>query len=293
MRSSFISEYCYSIMLHAAAIALFLFFTYEAQHRVKAAPKIFELVQGEGDNYAATEAPALGTAGGVSFSPPAQPPAPAPDAPPLPAAPPLEATPEPPAKPAPNAPNFAKTVKRIADKREANIEKKFHAEQERQAKEDALKAKRMTEEEFKKLNKGKAPPTSSATAPKVARIDVEGIAKGVEGGSTANKVGGGGGKAMTSEEGSAMDRYFSLLKQQMKTAFEQPPGLSDALVARVELTVTADGTLSGARISHSSGSAEFDRAVLDAITRIQMPPRPDHKNESIGFLFSMKEKDEG
>ncbi len=295
MRTSYPSDYFCSVALHAAFVALFLFFTYEAQHRVKVMPKIFELVQGEGDNYTATEAPALGTPGGVKLSTPVPPPTPTPvaeAAPPLPAQSPLEAAPEPP-KPAPNAPNFVKTVKRIAAKREANIEKKFHDEQERQAKEDALKAKRMTKEDFDKLNKGKTAATTSTTAPKVARVDGDGIAKGVVGGSTDNKIGGAGGKALSREQASVLDEYYSLLKQRLKTNFVQPPGLSDTLVARVELTIAADGSLSGARITHSSGSADFDQAVLEAVSRTRLPEHPQHKSDTIGFAFSMKEKDEG
>jgi colicin import membrane protein len=42
---------------------------------VKDEPKVFELVAGAGDNYAATAAPALGSAGGVKLTsrPPAEP----------------------------------------------------------------------------------------------------------------------------------------------------------------------------------------------------------------------------
>jgi colicin import membrane protein len=289
MRSSSPSDYIFSAMFHGLVLALFFFLTYVSQHRVKDAPRVFELVQGEGDNYRATDAPALGTPGGVKISQAA------PSTPPVaetaPAAP-LEAT-SAPAAPAPKSPNFAKDMKRAATKREAKIEKQFHDEQERQAKEDAAKAKRLTKEEFDKLNKGKISPSAAATAPKVARIDGEGIAKGVEGGSTDNKEGGAGGKALSREQADALDDYYSLLKQRLKTAFEPPPGLSDNLVAYVRVQSGSDGSLSGARITKSSGSAEFDEAVLSAISRTRMPARPDGKNEAVTFPFTMKEKDEG
>jgi colicin import membrane protein len=292
MRSSYPSDYIFSAMFHGMVVGLFFFLTYLTLHRVKDAPKVFELVQGEGDNYRATEAPALGTSGGVKLTPPT--PTPTPAAPVAETAPatPLEAKPAP-STPAPKSPNFVKDVKRIAAKREANIEKRFHEEQERLAKEEAAKAKRLTKEEFDKLNKGKISPSTSATVPKVARIDTVGIAKGVESGSTDNKEGGANGKVLNREQADALDDYYSMLKQRLKTAFEPPPGLSDNLVAYVRVQSGSDGSLSGARITKSSGSAEFDAAVLSAISRTRMPSRPDGKNESVTFPFTMKEKDEG
>jgi len=41
----------------------------------------------------------------------------------------------------------------------------------------------------------------------------------------------------------------------------------------------------------SSGSKEFDQAVLDALKRIRLPARPDRKSEELTFTFSMKELD--
>lgn len=294
MRPNSFSAFIFSTVFHGFVAVLAWLFTYALQHQLRETPKVFELVAGEGDNYAATEAPALGVPGGVKFAVPT-PPAPQPEPVKAEAAPvtqELEATPPP--KAVVKTPNYAKDVKRIAAKREARLEAQFRAEQERKAKEEAVKAKRLTKEEFDKLNKGrKAPAVPTTGAPKVARIDAEGIAQGVVGGSTANKTGGAGGQALAREAGEEIDAYYSLLKQRLKAAFEQPPGLSDTLIAYVEVRSGVDGTLSGARITKSSRSAEFDRAVLEAVTRTRMPGRPDRKNETITFPFTMREKDEG
>ena len=103
-----------SAALHAGLMALVLWFTW-AHNRSseKDAPQIFELVAGEGDNFAATEAPALGVAGGgIKLEIPG-PPTPEPSpvveaAPPEPepspvvaAAAPIEEAPPPPPKPKP------------------------------------------------------------------------------------------------------------------------------------------------------------------------------------------------
>jgi len=283
-----------SALLHGTAIGLALVFGYLLKDGVREPPKIFELVAGEGDNYAATVAPALGTPGGIKIAIP-EPPAPQPEPeklapPPEPAitkAPlekPIPAMP--PKKEEPVIPNISRQIKnkivRADSKAKLEIKKEREAEQ-----------KRLTKEEFDRRNKAKAAKPAAGSA-KVAKIDAEGIRSGVIGGSTANHTGGAGGKALAREEGDLLDAYFSLLKRRLKEALDKPPGLSDTLVAVAEVRIAADGTLSGAHITRSSGSSEFDQAVLEAITRVHsVGPRPDGKSELISFSFRMREEDEG
>ena len=277
------------------------------QQRVEEAPKIFELVAGEGDNYMATAAPALGTPDGIKVT--------IPEPVVVKAAPVVEPVPEPvveraPVTPAKAAPpkvtpvepirDFSKDVKRISTKRQKRLEaedKRLRAIAEKKEKAAAAAAaKRMTKEEFDRLNKSKSKSAApkSATPPKIAKIDGVGIAKGVVGGSTANKVGGAGGKALTRDEGDALDLYFSLLKRRLKEALDKPPGLSDSLVAVVEVRIAANGLLSGAKVTRSSGSADFDHAALAAIARVRsIGPRPDGKSEVLSIPFLMKEEDGG
>ncbi|HYP17705.1 MAG TPA: cell envelope integrity protein TolA [Opitutus sp.] len=310
MTSNRTNAFFMSSLLHGGVVALVLFFTYGVNRGVKDPPKIFELVAGEGDNYMATEAPALGVVGGIKIAIP-EPPAPKPEppaakmepapvepAPVMPAAPPepvIERAPiAPAAKPVEKIPDFSKDVKRIAKKRQDRLEakeRKTREAAERKAKEEALKSQRMTKADFDKQNKAKATSTKSGTgAPKVAKIDAEGIAKGVVGGSTANKTGGAGGRALTREEGEAMDLYFSLLKSRLREALDKPPGLADSLVAIVEVNMLVNGTMTGARIKKSSGSSEFDQAALAAVTRVRsIGARPDKKSETIEIPFRMRE----
>jgi len=65
MNSSSPGAFALSALLHAALIGLVLFFSYAATSVVEDNPKVFELVAGAGDNYAATAAPALGSPGGI------------------------------------------------------------------------------------------------------------------------------------------------------------------------------------------------------------------------------------
>jgi colicin import membrane protein len=306
------SAFLLSATMHGVAVALALLLAYATSQREKETPKVLELVAGEGDNFMATEAPALGTPGGVKLAIPKAPePKPAPPEPvkaepdPLPPAPTPKAVTPVPAVDQP-IPDFKKQIQRkivVADsKARQQIARDRAAEKKRLEEEQ----KRMSKEEFDRANKSKtAGSAQSKSAPtKVAKIDAEGIAKGVVGGSTKNKTGGArapppptpggaGGKALVSENGTEMERYFAGLKTSIRQNFEPPPGLSDSLKVDIELRSNADGSLTNVRIAKSSGSAEFDQAVLDAIRRVKMPPRYDKKSEPVEFTFTMKEKSDG
>lgn len=317
-----------ALALHAAAAALALGLGFVAASREAEAPRIIELVAGAGDNYAATAAPALGVEGGMKLSVPAAAPRPeppallpppepepelAPVAPlPVPVPAPVPAAkvppnPAPPAEKTPSAPgneavpNFKKKLQyeivRGDAKAKLQLRREREAEQKRQAEErkrTAEEAKRMTKEEFDRTQRAKGGAAKGAPT-KGARVDGEGIAKGVVGGSTANRKGGAGGKALTSSGEGVLDSYYAYFKRELRTAFEPPPGLSDSLKATLEVRSNPDGSLSNARITVPSGSREFDQAVLAAVRRVRMPARPsEHRAaETFEFVFTLRERDQG
>jgi colicin import membrane protein len=305
-----------SAALHTLLMGVLLWFAYENKKQAdEDKPQIFELVAGAGDNFGATEAPALGTpGGGIKLeipAPPAPDPSPVepaaaePEPSPVAPAPPVEAAPPPVKTPAKSAPapkeykpvNMAKLVDRIADKRAANIEKKFKAEQAaadaRAAREAALNAKRMTKADFDRLNKGRSSPsqkTSGGGTGSLKRIDAEGIAGGVAGGSTANKIGGAGGKALTREDVELSEAYISLLIQRLRAAHQKPEGLSDLLEATVSFRLTSSGQVVSVTVTSSSRNKEFDQSVLAAFRRITLPPPPANlKTSDYTLTFKMKE----
>ena len=61
-----------------------------------------------------------------------------------------------------------------------------------------VEQKRMTKEEFDRTHKTKTVASAAPKAQQIKKIDSAGIAKGVVDGSSANKVGGAGGKALLS-----------------------------------------------------------------------------------------------
>jgi outer membrane biosynthesis protein TonB len=299
-------SYALSLLIHGGCAAVLAWFAFMGSRPPTDTPKVLELVAGAGNEFGATAAPALGRPGGIKVdltapvaepSPPAAsapvPPAPAPPpaavapvpAPPPAAAPvpvnqavaPVKAAP----KPAPKAPNFVADLKRLEQKREARLEARYKAQQL------AAERRRVSEEQFAKQQAAHA-------SGKVAHIDAEGIAAGVVGGSTANRTGGAGGKALTSEEGSLLDRYFSLLQSRLVEAFEQakPQDVSDRLSARVAFLVAADGSISHVRFISPSGNADFDAAVRTTLTHFSsVGPRPDHRSDEIETTFTEKSPD--
>ena len=301
-----------SVLLHGLVVAVLLLAAYSKSFESKPATKIFELVAGEGDNFAATEAPALGSPGGIKLSVPTPPiPRPEPVAPeatkpepvpekPIPTPPvptPPIPTPPVPKPPIPVAPPVPKQepVKSPTEPKPTTSKTKTMAEQMRWEairSESKIKTQIARDKAAEKKRLEQEAKVAKAAAASAPRVDVEGIVKGVQGGSTANKVGGAGGKALVrSDAPEMMEAYFGMLRDRLLKALDKPPGLSDTLVAEAEFRIGADGSIRGAKIISPSGSAEFDRAVLEAYSRVRMPARPDGKSSVQTARFRTKDLD--
>lgn len=186
------------------------------------------------------------------------------------------------------APNFVRDIKRLSEKRAANIEKKFKAEQkaaaDRARKEAELEAKRMTKAEFDRLNaKGKAAPTT-----KGASVKVPSIAQGI-----GQRCGGRlGGEGEPEGDGARApdltEAYISMIIQRIRQSLEQAD-FSDELSVRVRI-ISSAGTLSGVKILTTSGSADFDRAVSKCFRNVgDLGPPPNRKGET--FIFTVVAQD--
>ena len=253
-----------SLILHAfVAAVIFVSTIYVAQQDKP--PVIFELVAGPPTAPDELVAPALGnSATPVKLEVPKVnlPPEPEP-----------EVVPEPP---------VSETVQtKPAPKPDTSIVK------------DMKKSQRMSYKEYLKKHptpKPSATPPAQRTA-NVPRVDAQGIANGVRGGSTANTRGGGGGKALTREEQSELNTYISFLLNALKEAHEPPPGVSDALEAKVTFDITASGAILYPRISKSSGDRAFDQSVLEAFRRVKsIGPTPTGKPDTWTVTFKMKDE---
>ena len=309
------SAYSLSMMLHGAFVAAMLFTAFAFKDETtRKSTEIFELVAGEGDNWAATEAPAIGSPDAVKFqssAPPAARPRPEPTPEPVapsPVAPaPIEAVAppkvEPKKTPPPPQKTLAQQVEQAAARKEKAIITNFRQQEAARLKKEAAEkakrdaaeaaaAKKMTKEEFDRLN-GKKVAANSKTAPaSFEKITTKGITGGVEGGTTDKA--GAGGKVLSRAEQEAMGTYFEALKQKFKAAHEKekPSGVSDQLSARVSFFVASNGAIGQVKIVKSSGNAEFDESVIRAIRSVtSIGKRPDNRSDTSEATFNMKDTD--
>jgi colicin import membrane protein len=305
--------FVFSALLHGAVVVAMFLVAYIAKQQEPDMVKVFELVAGEGDNYSATEAPALGTPGGLKMTVPAPPvpepvrpepakPEPAPIAPaPVSASPPPKAKTE--VKPAPKeepVPNFAKQMKSEIRKGENKAKREIAKERAAEEKKRIAEEKKLAEEK-KKMSKAEfdakykvasATPSKAPANAKIQKLDAEGIAKGVLGGSTKNTKGGAGGKALTATEGTLAERYLEMLKQKLLEEVESRSALMpDGLRADTEFYLTSDGRIIRAKITKSSRNEAFDAAVLEALAAIKMPARPKGVEDFFQVPFVTSPKD--
>jgi colicin import membrane protein len=251
MTANHSNAFLLSATLHGAVLALVLVFTYVVHRQVKGPEKVFELVAGEGDNFAATVAPGrTGT------------------------------------RPAPRAP-LTPAQKLRRDYMVADNKAKIAIQKEREAEE-----KRLAQLEAEQKKQAKTQPPAKIDPAKLPKLNPDDIVKGVPGGSLDVKEGAGGNRLTRSDEDSALDLYFAMLKERLLRAIAKPSGVSDTLVTEAEFRLNADGSITGARIIKRSGSPEFDNAVLEAFAHTRMPARPDGRSETHKLEFRTRDAEE-
>ena len=175
-------------------------------------------------------------------------------------------------------------------KKEAARAKKEAAEKAKRDAAEAAVAKKMTKEEFDRLNGKKVAANTKSGAASFEKITTQGITGGVDGGTTSKA--GAGGKVLSRAEQDQLGTYFAALKQKIKEAHEKPLGASNALSARVSFYVASNGAIGQVKIIQSSGDAEFDQSVVVAFRSItSIGPRPDGRGDTHEATFSMRDTD--
>lgn len=293
MRENTANSVAISLLLHGSIVGLIFLATYFVAQRAKDVPVIFELVAGPRTNDGESlEAPALGnTDKPVKLEVPiVETIASMPEPEPMPV---VQSEPE----PAAVEPPPAETPKPKAVEKPKPVEKPAaKPKPDTSIAKEMQKAQRMSYKDYlKKHPTPKQSPAKASSSSKVAasgkRIDVQGIAGGVKGGSTKSKSGEGG-KALSREQQDRMSTYISMLIQELKRAHEPPPGVSDRLEARVTFDITASGAILNPRISKSSGDKDFDASVIDAFLRMRsIGPTPNRRSDQWTVTFRMRDDD--
>lgn len=122
----------------------------------------------------------------------------------------------------------------------------------------------------------------------VPRVNVAEIVGALRPGRSATEEGEGR-RLPSGADAEALASYYQLIKQRVLAAFEQPVGTPDGLVAGVAFRISAQGGLSGVRITKASGNPAFDAAVLAAFARARLPEKPDGRGEELELAFRTEE----
>ncbi len=280
MQANSPSAFFLSATFHGLIVALILLSAYLLRQQVPETPKIFELVAGAGNNYAATQAPVQSPPDEIKFDMPETPAPvirPVSVAPPEPqiSKPPPVITPDPAPMPAP-----PRNVIPATKPKSKPVPKKVEP-----------KPRKMSLAEFQKLHgKPKNPSTKAPSKPrqiKVRSIDASSFAN-----VSSKALTGAGGKALTREEGNLLESYQALLLKRLSAAHQKPQGLSDLLTAEARFNIAADGGLSSVKIVRGSGSAEFDQSVLRAFKKVRTIGRTP-TGKSYVWTVTFRMRDEG
>jgi len=295
MRTVSPNAFLASIAIHGAIIGVVVFLTFFVTQKEAPPPVVFELVAGPPTAPDELVAPALGNSATpvqnpqtVKLDVPTPPPVQEKYEPPVTETVKTEQPPVPDeaTQPVPKEnPKADATAKPKPTRKPADPAKAITSElrrKERMSYKDYLKKHPIPKE---------VPPQTFSRA-SGSRIDAEGIAGGVVGGSVANKRGGGGGHAMTRQEQSELNTYIAMLINALREAHEPPPGVSDKLAVKITFDITAGGHILNPRITKSSGNADFDESALAAFRKVRsIGPTPDGKADTWTLTFRMLEQE--
>jgi len=135
------------------------------------------------------------------------------------------------------------------------------------------------------INPSAAPARTTGRAVPNVGVNINSIAKNLQNaGSGAN--GQGRGRANAAASSAEAQDYISSLVARLRDAFVPPGGVS-GLNAEIYLEIGPNGELVKKYISRSSGNAEFDAAVNDALKRLtNVDPPPGGIQVDYKFLFT-------
>lgn len=269
-----------SALLHALVVVSLLVVAWWTNQRIKPPEQIFELVAGEGQDYMAKEAPttAVSTPTIKAVVPEIKPVVVTPPEPKIERAPdPIPTPKQPPPQPKKeNPPPPTKTVDKAPPTPKAQ---------------KAPEQPKMSFKDFQKEHGTPKAPQPKAPPPiKTKQIDADSIAGRVASSSTNTVKAGAGGTELTRDEiADQWSLYQSMLIQRIRQKMQEA-GILDLRSVRVEFRISKDGDVTGARITGTSGSAEFDDGVLQAIRSLgQVRPPPTNRAEIVRATINLRE----
>jgi TonB family protein len=106
-------------------------------------------------------------------------------------------------------------------------------------------------------------PRGKVTSPAVHHVDVKEITEELSR-DTAGALAG----------DAAATSYQAMLEARIQAALEAVPGLDDGLRGEVTFEILPNGRIAHVALSQRSGDEHFDRAVLETVSALDLPPPP-------------------
>jgi TonB family protein len=143
-------------------------------------------------------------------------------------------------------------------------------------------AKRISIEEHRRLYG--APPARrieklvARTGPNIAKINAKDFAMPAEGGQQAMA------QSIDGPAGVGED-FVARLVQELRSSYSSREAAFSGLATQIEFTLEEDGSLKNASLLKTSGSAEFDQAVLTTLRRVRLTGFP---SIAVGQIFRVR-----
>ena len=84
---------------------------------------------------------------------------------------------------------------------------------------------------------------------------------------------------------SVLNSYYGTVKRLITGNWVTPTNTD--LATKVSFTISSNGMISNLRIVKSSGNAEFDNSVLEAIRKTTLPPPPTNETLNVNITFNL------
>lgn len=139
-------------------------------------------------------------------------------------------------------------------------------------------------EEFLKKNPQRAKPQNRTQPRQSKPVNVGKIKANVSNLSNIANITGGATKSAVMKN--LLGNYVAEIHAKARRNWVQPDSSAGMeFAARVEFKVSKEGVISGVRIIESSGDAEFDKSVVNALSNLSLSPPPDKEAHTVTIKF--------
>lgn len=149
-----------------------------------------------------------------------------------------------------------------------------------------IEKKKEPEKNTSKPNPQKSSASTKTTSSKASLVSSQSSAK-TTGAAAANKAGGGGGNSIKIDAAAFPYAYYSdAIQNRIESNWQAPAG-PERLAAVVFFRIARNGEIRDIKLEQASGSFDFDRAAISAVTYANpLPPLPvDYREQTLVIRY--------